>query len=128
MTALTLHQPIGNVGIISALAGRITAWRQHRTESRMSRQVKAANVGRITIAEYLQRLGADDATIRRYGSSFGKKVADAYRASTGSEPVKSGVAIVRGEIVPVYGYGWDHLELISRAAVNYAPVAALIGV
>jgi hypothetical protein len=127
MTALTLHQPIGNVGIITALTARAAAWRQRRTEARMVREVKAANTGRITIAEYLQRLGADDDTIRRFGSSFGRKVADAYRASTGSEPAKSGAAIVRGEIVPVYGYGWQHLELITSVAVTYGPVAALIG-
>jgi hypothetical protein len=127
VTTLTIHQPTGTAGILHPLTARITAWRQRRTEARMVREVAAANRGRITIAEFLQRLGADEATIRRYSASFGKKVADAYRNATGAEPAKSGAAIVRGEIVPVYGYGWQHLELISRVAVQYAPVAALIG-
>jgi hypothetical protein len=128
MTALTIHQPIGNVGVISALAGRVTAWRQRRTEARMVREVKAANTGRITMAEFLQRLGADETAIRAVEVKVGKAVAQAYRAATdGAEPEKTGLALVRGRIVHVNAYGWDRLDLISSVAVNIPAVAALIG-
>lgn len=127
MTAITIHQPTATAGLLHPLTARFTAWRQRRTEARMARQVAAANAGLITVREFLVRLGADEATIRRTESQFGKKVAAAYRAATGNEPAKSGKALVRGEVYDVYGYGWNRLDLISRVAVSYAPVAALIG-
>jgi hypothetical protein len=129
MTTFTIHQPARTTGILEPLTGRITAWRQRRTEARMARQVAAANAGRITIAEYLQRLGADAATIRQVEVGLGKAVANAYRAATnGAEPEKTGLALVRGRIYPANAYGWDRLDLISSVAVTFPVVAALIGV
>lgn len=128
MTAITIHQPTTPAGILHPVTARFTAWRQRRTEARMAREVAAANTGRITIAEYLQRLGADAATIRSIDVKLGKAVARAYRAATdGTEPEQVGLALVRGRIVHVNAYGWDRLELISKVAVGFPDVAALIG-
>jgi hypothetical protein len=127
MTVIAIHRPARTTGILEPLTGRVTAWRQRRTEARMARQVAAANTGIITVREFLARLGADDATIRAVESQFGKKVAKAYRETTGHDPVKSGQAIVRGEIYAVYGYGWNRLDLFTRVAANTPAVAALIG-
>lgn len=128
MTAITIHQPTATAGILHPLTARFTAWRQRRAETRMARQVAAANTGRITIAEHLQRLGADTTTIRSIEVNLGKAVANAYRAATdGAEPEKTGLALVRGRIVHVNAYGWDRLDLISRVAVDFPAVAALIG-
>lgn len=128
MTTLTLHQPTGTAGILHPITARITAWRARRNEARMRRQVTAANSGRITVAEFLQRLGADDTTIRAVEVKVGKAVAQAYRAATdGAEPEKTGLALVRGRIVHVNAYGWDRLDLVSSVAVNIPAVAALIG-
>lgn len=128
MTVIAIHQSTGTAGILHPLTARITAWRQRRTETRMRREVTAANTGRITIAEFLQRLGADENTIRAVEVKVGKAVAQAYRAATnGAEPQKTGLALVRGRIVHVNAYGWDRLDLISSAAINIPAVAALIG-
>lgn len=127
MTTLTIHRPARTTGILDPLTGRVTAWRQRRAEARMARRVAAANAGIITVREFLTRLGADDATIRTVESQFGKKVAKAYRESTGHDPAKSGKAVVRGEIYAVYGYGWNRLDLFTRVAASFAPVAVLIG-
>jgi hypothetical protein len=127
MTAITIHQPTRTAGILEPLTGRITAWRETRRIAKLQRQVAAANAGIITVREFLTRLGADNATIRSVESQFGKKIAKAYRETTGHDPAKSGKAIVRGEIYDVYGYGWNRLDLFTRVAANIPAVAALIG-
>lgn len=128
MTALTIHQPAGTAGILRPLTARFTAWREQRRTARMQRQVTAANAGRITIAEFLQRLGADPATIAAVEVRFGKAVANTYRAATnGAEPDKTGLALVRGRLYPVNAYGWARLGLIVSVAIHTPDVAALIG-
>lgn len=126
MTTLTLHQP-HRPALLGAVAAKATAWRESRRIAKLQRQVAATNAGQITIREHLARLGADETQIRSIESRVGKAVAAAYRAETGQEPAKAGLAIVRGQAYPVFAYGWDQLDLISRTAVTIPAVASLIG-
>lgn len=79
----------------------------------------------LTAAQYLASLGADSETIRRYASSFGRKVAQAYRSATGQEPVQSGWAVAHHRLIPVYAYGRDQAALLATVARSYKPTAAL---
>lgn len=78
----------------------------------------------LTAAQYLAALGADSDTIRRYASAFGRKVAQAYRSATGSEPVRSGWAVAHHRLIPVYAYGRDQAALLATVARAYKPTAA----
>lgn len=82
------------------------------------------NAGRVTAADYLAQIGADDDTIRRFASPFGRKVAQAYRVATGSEPAQSGAALVRGQLMRVFAYA--DRALLDGAARDYHATAALI--
>lgn len=126
MTTLTLHQP-HRPALLGAVSAKVTAWRESRRIAKLQRQVAAANAGQITVREHLVRLGADDTTIRSLESKVGKAVAAAYRAETGQEPAKTGLAIVRGQAFEVFAYPWTRLDLVSRAALTIPAVAALIG-
>lgn len=82
----------------------------------------------LTAAQYLASLGADSETIRRFASSFGRKVAAAYRSATGQEPVQSGWAVAHHRLIPVYAYGRDQAALLADTARSYKPTAALVEV
>ena len=82
----------------------------------------------LTAAQYLASLGADSNTIRRYASAFGRKLAQAYRSATGSEPVRSGWAVAHHRLIPVYAYGRDQAALLATVARTYKPTAALVEV
>lgn len=123
MTISLQHRP----ALLNAVAGKLAAVRESRRIAKLQRQVAAANAGRITIREHLQRLGADEQTIRSVESRVGKAVAAAYRAQTGQEPEKTGSVLVRGEIFPVFAYSWADLDLVSRAALTVPAVVSLIG-
>jgi hypothetical protein len=77
----------------------------------------------LTAAGYLASIGADAETIRRFASSFGRKVAQAYRAATGSEPTRNGLALVRGQLMRVFAYG--DRALLASVARDYHATAAL---
>lgn len=126
MTVLTLHQP-HRPALLTAVAAKVAARRESRRIANLERQVAATNAGQITVREFLARLGADNATIRRVESQFGKKVAAAYRAETGQEPTKTGLALVRGQAFEVFAYPWNQLDLISRVALTIPAVTELIG-
>jgi hypothetical protein len=126
MTALTLDQ-IHRPALLGTVAAKFAAFRESRRIVKLERQVAAVNAGRITIREHLGRLGANEATIRSVESKVGKAVAAAYRAETGLEPEKTGLAIVRGQAFEVFAYPWTALDLVSRAALTVPAVAALIG-
>lgn len=79
----------------------------------------------LTAAQYLASLGADSETIRRYASSFGRKVAQAYRSATGQEPVQSGWAVAHHRLIPVFAYRRDQADLLATVARAYKPTAAL---
>ena len=79
----------------------------------------------LTAAQYLASLGADSETIRRYASSFGRKVAQAWRSATGSEPVQSGWAVAHHRLMPVFAYNRDQAALLATVARTYKPTAAL---
>jgi hypothetical protein len=78
--------------------------------------VERANLGRITAAEYLVELGADEAFIRSYASPFGKAAKKAYVAAFGVEPAKSGLARVGVRLVPVFAYDGDEAGVLYEAA------------
>lgn len=84
------------------------------------------NAGKTTTAEFLASIGADTETIRRFASAFGRKVAQAYRAATGSEPTKNGAALVRGQLMRVFAYA--DRELLANVARGYHATAALVEV
>jgi hypothetical protein len=83
------------------------------------------NAGKVTTADYLADLGADDETIRRFASSFGRKVAQAHRAATGSEPTRNGAALVRGQLMRVFAYA--DRALLEATARDYHATSALLG-
>lgn len=80
----------------------------------------------LTAARYLASLGADSETIRRYASSFGRKVAQAYRSATGQEPVQSGWAVAHHRLIPVYGYQREDAEILRHAAASYPKTSFLL--
>lgn len=83
------------------------------------------NAGKTTTADYLASLGADTDTIRRFASPFGRKVAQAHRAATGSEPTRNGLALVRGQLMRVFAYA--DRALLATVAREYHATANLIG-
>lgn len=82
----------------------------------------------LTVDAFMKALGADDDTIRRYASAFGRKVAQAYRSATGQEPVQSGWAVAHHRLIPVYAYGRDQADLLATVARGYHVTAALVEV
>jgi hypothetical protein len=103
----------------------------HRTTGKVGTAHQRAmlayrNAGKTTTADYLASIGADAETIRRFASSFGRKVAQAYRAATGSEPTRNGLALVRGQLMRVFAYG--DRGLLASVARDYHATAALAGV
>lgn len=81
--------------------------------------VERANVGRITAAEYLAQLGADEAFINSYASPYGRAVAKAYRSAFGAEPARSGLARRGVRLVPVFAYTADEADALYEAAQDY---------
>lgn len=126
MTVLPLTQP-HRPALLDTVTAKVASWRESRRIARLEREATVANQGRITVREHLRRLGLTEQQIRSTESQVGKKVAVAYRAATGLEPQKTGLAVVRGKSYQVDAYGWDQLDLISRTVVNYPAIAALIG-
>lgn len=82
----------------------------------------------LTVDAFMKALGADDDTIRRYRGSLGRKIAQAYRSATSSEPVQSGWAVAHHRLIPVYAYGRDQAALLATVARAYKPTAALVEV
>jgi len=89
--------------------------------------VARSNFGRITTAQYLaQFLGADEAFIASYASPFGRAVAKVYRATFGTEPVKSGLARRGHRLIPCFAYGASELDVLAKAARTYRRTAELM--
>ncbi|HZP49651.1 hypothetical protein [Actinocrinis sp.] len=81
----------------------------------------------LTVDGFLASLGADPDTTRRYRSSLGRKVAQAYRAATGQEPTRAGWAVAHHRLIPVYAYDRQQAALLAEVARGYKPTAHLIG-
>lgn len=79
----------------------------------------------LTVDAFMKSLGADDDTIHRYRGSLGRKIAQAYRAATDSEPVQSGWAVAHHRLIPVFAYGRDQAALLATVARTYKPTATL---
>lgn len=99
---------------------------------RLTRKAQKINAGRVTVADFLRNLGVDEVRVRQYGSAFGTRVSRAYQAANdGVKPVKTGAAVVKmggkSRLVTTYAYRWDELGLLTHAAIDYQPIAALIG-
>lgn len=58
----------------------------------------------LTVEGYLAATGASRELVRKYRSAFGRKVAAAFRAATGTEPAQAGWAIGHGRLVPAFAY------------------------
>lgn len=82
----------------------------------------------LTVDGFMKSIGADDDTIRRYRSSLGRKIAQAWRAATGSEPTQSGWAVAHHRLIRVFAYGRDRAALLAETVRDYKPTAHLIGV
>lgn len=80
----------------------------------------------LTVDGFLASLGADPDTIRRYRSSLGRKVAQAYRAATGQEPTRAGWAVAHRRLIPVYAYDRQQATLLTTVASSYKPTAHLL--
>jgi len=107
--------------------------RGRRTGSRSvarRREVLVRTVGRrnveagvVSVADRLAARGADFELERRYASPVGRKVAQAWRARTGSEPELAAVASAghcgRSRIVPVFGYSPRDLSVIDDVIDGY---------
>ena len=82
----------------------------------------------LTVDGFMKSIGADGDTIRRYRGSLGRKIAQAWRASTGTEPVQSGWAVAHHRLIRVFAYSRDQADLLAYVARAYKPTAALTGV
>lgn len=80
----------------------------------------------LTVDAFMKSIGADGDTIRRYRSSLGRKVAQAYRSATGQEPVQSGWAVAHHRLIPVYAYQREDAEILRQAAVSYPKTSFLL--
>jgi len=84
------------------------------------------NTGKVTTADYLRQLGADDAFVTSYASPYGRTVAKVYRSEHGAEPVKSGLAARGRKLVPVFAYSADDATILEKAAREYRRTAELV--
>lgn len=82
----------------------------------------------LTVDAFMKALGAGDDTIRRYRGSLGRKIAQAYRSATSSEPARTGWAVAHHRLIPVFAYGRDQAALLATVARTYKPTAALLEV
>lgn len=79
----------------------------------------------LTVEGYLATVGASRALIAKYRSAFGRAVAKAHRAATGTEPVQAGWAIGHGRLVPAFAYQDQALlDSVLAAYETKSPVRA----
>lgn len=97
-----------------------------RRAANLAKVADRVNAGKVTTADYLRQLGADDAFVTSYSSPYGRTAAKVYRAETGTEPVKSGLAVRGRRLVPVFAYGADDAAILDKAAREYKWTAELI--
>ncbi len=89
--------------------------------------VARVNAGKLTAAQYLADvLGADGAFIGSYAGPFGKAIATAWRAVRGTDPQRTGLALVGRRLVSVFAYSADELPILQAAAEAYPRTAALL--
>lgn len=97
-----------------------------RRQAVLTAQAARVNAGKTTTADYLRQLGADDAFVTSYSSPYGRTVAKVYRAETGAEPAKNGLAVRGHRLVPVFAYGADDAAILEKAAREYKRTAELV--
>lgn len=71
--------------------------------TRLTMRVNAA-AGVLTVADALRERGADADLTRRYASPVGRKVAEAARKATGTDPAQNGLAVAGRRLVWASGY------------------------
>ena len=97
-----------------------------RRAANLAKVAERVNTGKVTTADYLRRLGADDAFVTSYSSPYGRTAAKVYRDEHGTEPVKSGLAARGRKLVPVFAYGADDAAILEKAAREYKRTAELV--
>lgn len=78
-----------------------------------------APAGILTVAARLAERGAPADLIRRYASPVGRKVAAAWRNTTGTEPEQRGLAVSGRRLVWAAGYRADDRALIDSVIDAY---------
>ena len=79
----------------------------------------------LTVETYLAQAGASDELVKRYRSAFGRKVANAYRTATGTDPQRSGWAVVGRRLVAAFAYtDRDLLDNVLATYETKSPVRA----
>lgn len=102
----------------------VTTTRAHRANV-LTNLIARINAGKTLVRDYLVKLGLDAEFITRYESAFGRVVAKTYRETTGQNPERTAVALVRGWMRKTYAY--DDLAILDIAAHTYPRTRALIG-
>jgi hypothetical protein len=96
-----------------------------RLRSVLGNLVARTNRGKVTVAEYLESIGADADLIRRYAPTLGKHVKAAYAATHGTDPKRTGLAIVGHHLVRTYAYSPADLSILRAATAGYGRVSHL---
>jgi len=111
---------------IRRITRRITTQATSRLRAVLANVVARTNRGKVTVAEYLESLGADADLIRRYAPTLGKHVKAAYAAAYGVEPKRTGLAVVGHHLVRAYAYSPADLGILHAATAGYGRVAHLV--
>ena len=112
--------------IVRRIARNITTQAASRLRAVLANVVARANRGKVTVAEYLEGLGADADLIRRYLGPLGKRVKAAYAEVHGADPKRNGLAIVGHHLVRTYTYTPADLGILRDATAGYGRVAHLV--
>jgi len=111
---------------IRRIARRITTQTASRLRAVLVNVVARANRGKVTVAQYLEGLGADAELIRRYSGPLGKRVKAAYAELHGADPKRAGLAVVGHHLVRTYAYSTADLGILRAATAGYGRVAHLV--
>jgi hypothetical protein len=95
----------------------------HHTLSHQQRAlILVCNAGRMLVIDYLHGIGLPEA--ERYASAAGRKVAEVYRETHGSDPYAGCKVIVNGVVRSCMGY--VTVEDLHRGALAYRRTAAFL--
>lgn len=106
------HRPARKPGRFNSPARRL-----HNL--RLIAQRVNAPAGIVTVAARLAERGASADLIRRYASPVGRKVYAAWRAATGAEATRTGLAVAGRRLVWAAGYRATDLGLIDTVIDDY---------
>lgn len=104
----------------------VTTVRAHRAAV-LGALIARINAGKVLARDYLVKLDLDADFITRYESAFGRVVAKVYRQTTGQDPKRDAVTLVRGWLRKTYAYSADDMAILDIAAHTYPRTRALVG-